>query len=112
VADTQFGTFTIRSSVDGFASDLGSYTQSRTAGVTWSTTSPVVDLDSVVFEGLSSVEFRIYLTDATSGNDFYLRMDNVVLDGSVLVVPEPSVLSMGAVAAVVLILLRRRRQSV
>lgn len=107
------GTYTVRSSVDGFVADLASYTMTRQLNAaTFVTTSPAVDLSAPAFANLSSIEFRIYLSD-NAGTNSYLRMDNVVLNGSVGVIPEPSSVSLLAGAGALLLgaLQRKRRQS-
>lgn len=71
-----------------------------------------IDLTGAAFQGLASIEFRIYFDDrinnSSSASDVFI--DNVVLSGSVSSVPEPStyglalgVLALGIAAA------RRRR---
>lgn len=88
---SQSATFAVCSSIDGFSSNLGSYTALRQTSATFTTTSPPVDLSSAAFSNLSNVEFRLYLTDTTSSNTSYLRMDNITLNGTVAAVPEPRV---------------------
>lgn len=96
--------YVVRSSVDAFAANL--------AAANFATLHPVysptsVDLTSSVFQAVSSpVTFRIYTyTPATSPAAVY---DNLVINGDVIVVPEPS-------AAISLLLgslcLARRRRS-
>ena len=54
------------------------------------------------------IEFRIYLSDTSNSNGYVHRIDNVTLNGTVAVVPEPSttaLLGLGGLA----VLLRRKR---
>jgi len=84
--------FALRSSVDSFASTIGSIFVAPAQNTSTPTFgSHSIDLSGVVFQGLSSsIEFRIYIFDNTSGNGRYLGLDNVVLNGSLSAVPEPS----------------------
>lgn len=95
--------YEVRSSVDGFASTLG------TADVT--TVRPTlsaysVDLSDPGFDSLASpVEFRVYTYSPNANNT--VEYDNFVLDGSVALVPEPSMLATSVLA---MGLLSRRRR--
>jgi hypothetical protein len=98
----------VRSSIDGYASNIGStFTQA------WDTTTTgrSIDLSAPAFQDITTATtFRLYVYDSgvdTSSNG--LRLDNVVLNGEVLVVPEPSsTLLVGGFGS--LMLLRRRRR--
>lgn len=60
-----------------------------------------------VWDG-NDIEFRIYLIDEYNANDVIHRIDNVILNGTIAAVPEPSstaLLGLGALA----IALRRKR---
>ena len=79
----------VRSSIDGYASNIGStFTQA------WDTTTTgrSIDLSAPAFQDITTATtFRLYIFDSgvdTASNG--LRLDNVVLNGDVLVVPEPS----------------------
>jgi hypothetical protein len=95
----------VRSSIDGYASNIGStFTQA------WDTTTTdrSIDLSAPAFQDIdTATTFRFYIFDSgvdTASNG--LRLDNVVLNG--VVVPEPSsaiLLGFGS-----LMLLRRRRR--
>jgi hypothetical protein len=102
----------VKSSVDGFTdADVNVGTHAiATAGTSGSPddaglAAVSMDLSGAEFQGLSSIEFRIYQYDQTDGNDI-TRIDNVTVNGAA--VPEPAtlgVLAFGALAAV-----RRRRR--
>jgi hypothetical protein len=74
--------FFVRSSIDGYASNIGStFTQA------WSTTSSrSVDVSAPAFQGIdTAITFRIYIFDSgidTASNG--ARLDNVVLNGHVV----------------------------
>ncbi len=107
---SQSATFTLRSSVDGFTSNLGVYTRARTSTVVFETTAPAISLATLP-TGLGQIEFRIYLTDTTSSSTSYLRMDNFVLEGTVTAVPEPGLLGVGLASGLLLMGRRLRRQT-
>jgi len=79
--------FFIRSSVDMFATDIFFGNQA----ITQTVANQNIDLTASSFDGLSSIEFRIFFDDrqsnANGSNGTFV--DNVVVNGTV-VVPEPS----------------------
>lgn len=107
----------IFSSVDGFV-DAGDILGSEVIQTTVDNNSLqypggspglTVDLSaySYVWSG-GEIEFRIYLADNTNSSAYVHRIDNVTLNGTVAVVPEPSstaLLGLGGLA----VLLRRKR---
>ncbi|MGB2351812.1 MAG: PEP-CTERM sorting domain-containing protein [Akkermansiaceae bacterium] len=107
----------IFSSADGFvdAGDiLGDLTNTATVSnnsVQYPGGSPNLTVDLSTFDYVWSggeIEFRIYLSDTTNSNGYIHRIDNVTLNGTVAVVPEPSstaLLGLGGLA----VLLRRKR---
>jgi hypothetical protein len=106
---TPIASFAIRSSVDNFGSDLTVVSQSMTT--TPSFLPQTIDLSSPSFQNLTTpITFRVYLYGAVNGARRY-AVDNVVLNGAIVVVPEPAsyALLFGSVGAVVL--LRRRSRS-
>ncbi len=96
--------WTVRSSVDGYAADLG--------GADFASVYPVfsphsVDLSGAAFQGLrGEVSFRVY--SYTPGSNPAGAYDNLRFDGDVLVVPEPA--TAVAVALGGLVLGGRRRR--
>jgi hypothetical protein len=107
----------IFSSVDGFV-DAGDILTSRTNSTTvtdnsvqfpGSSPNMTVDLSAYnyVWSG-GEIEFRIYLADDTNNGAYVHRIDDVTLNGTVAVVPEPSstvLLGLGGLA----VLMRRKR---
>lgn len=101
------GAFFVRSSLDGYSTNLASFTQPYdpmnfvARGVALS--------DSSFKDIRSAVTFRIYVYETGSGSSSAfdgLRVDNVVLNGEVTLVPEP--MSLGLVGLAGLGLLARR----
>lgn len=101
---TQSATFGIRTSVNGFASDVGTINAMRqnTSGssVVWSSTS--VDFSAASFDSLTTIEIRIYLADSGTLTNSFVRLDNVTLNGASVAVPEPRVWMLCGVGAVVM----------
>ncbi len=90
--------FAFRSSLDGFAGDVGSPTATGTT----------IDLSALAFQGITeSIEFRLYGWGATNvGGTF--SVNDFTFNGDVYAIPEPSralLISLGALGLV----LRRRR---
>lgn len=108
----------VLSSFDGFATpglNLGNfsiagsgYTNGDTAAVARS-----IDLSSIAqFQGLTSnVDFRFYFYDNSSATDRTHRLDNIVLNGTVTPVPEPSSQALVIVAIGAVTLVRYRRKA-
>jgi hypothetical protein len=84
-------TFFLRSSVDGFAATLDTVTRTNQFP-----TGRTIDLTGPSFQNLATATtFRVYLYDGgNNSTDDAGRVDSVVLNGTVAVVPEPSVLSL------------------
>jgi PEP-CTERM motif len=85
------GNFSIRSSIDSFASDIGS--TATTSSTTFSNAS--ISLSAAQYQNLTSaVTFRIYIFDDKPGPEETDLLDNVTLNGTVAAVPEPSTWAM------------------
>ncbi|HEV7300764.1 MAG TPA: PEP-CTERM sorting domain-containing protein [Tepidisphaeraceae bacterium] len=100
--------FFVRSSVDAFASDIASFSQS--AGIANASVQRDVQLTAAAFQGLTTAtEFRIYFYETVSSTESSdaFRVDNVVLNGTVAAVPEPASLGIAMIGG--LALLARRR---
>ena len=70
-----------------------------------------IDLSGAAYQGISSVTFRFYGWDTTSGSGItYIRSltgDDLVINGTVAAVPEPSAALFGAIGALAFLLRRR-----
>ena len=81
----------VRSSLDGFASDL-TLDSSTIASSSTGFTTHTVDLSSADFDSVNSVEFRIYFdnrqADGNGGSG--TSFDNIIVNGEFTQVPEPS----------------------
>lgn len=99
------GNFFVRSSVDSFAANVGS--TATTSGSIFSTVT--ISLSASQFQNLTSaVTFRIYIYDNKSGNMSDL-LDNVIVNGDLLAVPEPSTWAMMGLGAGLLGAIQRFR---
>ena len=107
---TNTGSIFLRSSVDGFASDVGNigaltYFGNNLANNPYNR--HTVDLSTFAdVEG--AITFRLYVYQTGKGGNV-TRFDNLTLNGDVTAVPEPST---GAVAAFGMLLLLNRRRRV
>jgi hypothetical protein len=89
---TDAGTFSysVFSSVDSYTTALGTYSLG-TANV-WTTRN--ISLSGATYDNLSSVTFRIVMSDNSSANSRDLLFDNITLDG-LTAVPEKSTVAAG-----------------
>lgn len=106
----QNATFSLRSSVDGYAADIASFTTASVDGNTLPTAgnlgSGAIDLSAAGYQNLSTITFRLFLGDDGINNTNYtLRMDELNLQGTASAVPEPSTafLIFGSIGALLLI---------
>lgn len=99
-AGTDFtSNFIVRSSLDGFASNLGTGVYSRTTSSTSATFSTAnIDLSGAEFQNLTGpITFKIFEFDASTNSQDIARLDNVVVNGTT--VPEPTGLVVLGLAA-------------
>lgn len=109
---TESGTWTLRSSVDGFAADIASFSKAAVFGQNngWVSTGSV-SLTSSAYQNLGPVEFRIFLTDNATSSTWSMRIDNVLLDGAVVTaIPEPASVALLAGGAILGVAASRRRR--
>lgn len=108
---TNVGSWTYRSSLDSFASDISGGVFSSTVQLQSSFTwlNGTVDLSGAQFQNLTTpIEFRIYVTDNGNTTTRTLRNDNFILNGAVVSVPEPSTKALLGLATVLLSIVVRR----
>ena len=89
----------VRSSVDSFASNVGATSTVASITDTSGGTDVTISLADAAFQGITDpVTFRLYLYHpvATLPTQEFHRLDNVVLNGAVVPVPEPSTLVLAA----------------
>ena len=68
-----------------------------------------ISLGGAQFQDLTgTVEFRLYIADNTGGNDYIHRIDNIGLNGTVSVIPEPATMGLLGIGGLVTMALRRR----
>ncbi len=117
VTTSDSATFEVRSSLDGFSSTVGSFTQfaqdTTSAAIVWSGAS--VGLTASTYQNLNTITFRIVYSDTSTSSSAILRFDNITLSGisdaSTASIPEPSssALLMGAGGLLLVVGGRRRR---
>jgi hypothetical protein len=105
IGSTSTGYVTARSSVDNYASNLGTASGPMTTGN--SSVITTVDLSSISgFEDLTSVTFRFYVYHEYTGGQANRRIG--VDDIQVSVIPEPGMLALGFIIFGAVCLFRRR----
>jgi len=102
--------YAVRSSVDSFASNI--VYANEAIGQT--VAGQDVGLTGSGYEGLTSVEFRIYFDDRSnnSSSSSETFLDNVTLNGTVIAVPEPDIFAMLAGCVGVWIVAGKARRTV
>lgn len=106
--------FVVRSSLDGFASNIGStFTQaySQQTAPPYSGAARTVTFSGSLYEDITSdVTFRIYVYDDSSSSGKYVRLNDVVLNGAVSAIPEPGTFACVAAAGLSLAMGARLRR--
>lgn len=104
------GTFFVRSSVDGYGSNLASYTM----GDVTTTVARDVTLSAAAFQNLAGpTEFRVYIFKTSTSTTSFdgMRVDSVVLNGDVAAaVPEPTSCAMVTMLTASALLARRQHR--
>ena len=68
-----------------------------------------ISLAGAQFQNITtSAEFRLYLADNTGSADYIHRLDNITLNGTVSVIPEPATMGLLGIGGLVTMALRRR----
>lgn len=101
------GNVYLRSSLDGFSTNLNVYSMSGLS--TTLSTQTAVNLNPATFSNLTeAVTFRLYFADNSSATTtgVVFRVDNVILNGDVI--PEPTSSALAALGVVALASRRRR----
>ncbi|MBV9008127.1 MAG: PEP-CTERM sorting domain-containing protein [Verrucomicrobia bacterium] len=105
-------TYFVRSSIDNFATDVGSVPASAGKGKTTAFTTANIDLTASQFQNLSSaVTFRIYIYDNSNTTTQQDLLDDVIVNGSLALVPEPSTYAMMGLGIGLLAAAQRFRRS-
>lgn len=109
---TESGTFTVRSSIDSYADNIASFDKAAVSGQNngWTSTGDI-SLSGSSYQGLTSITFRIFLSDNIATSQYAMRIDNLLLTGAaVSSVPEPSSVALiGGVVSLVAVAFRRKR---
>lgn len=99
----------LRSSIDGYAANIGS-ANSKAATASVSFVNGSFSLNTSGFQSLSGpVEFRLYLTDDSTLASDVVRLDNLMLNGTVDAIPEPSGMILGTLGLAGMVWKRRRK---
>ena len=99
--NTTMATVYLTSSLDGFADEIDSDTVAAGALESFS-----FDLSGTQFNALSSITFKLSASDDGNDNADILRLDDVVLNGTVI--PEPASLALLGLGGLMLLPRRRR----
>ncbi|HVJ46345.1 MAG TPA: hypothetical protein VM511_08170 [Luteolibacter sp.] len=98
----------VRSSLDNFATDLGSFNVTRVSTGGTNILSPEPSVNLSAFTNVSgAVEFRFYVYDDVDNGQNLTRFDNITLNATV--VPEVSGVSLVSIGSLLIGLRRRRR---
>jgi hypothetical protein len=102
------GTATLRSSADGFTSNLGTTTLQQTTNNTFAWSVNTYAITAPALQNITGpVEFRLYFHDDRSDYPSIHRLDNFIVRGELIPIPEPAGLSLMGLASV--LLLRRSK---
>lgn len=105
------GNFFLRSSVDTFTTTIGSGSTTNTVTGNGSYAPFTISLSGASFQNLTTATtFRIYSYGATDDKRELIH-DNVILNGSVNVIPEPATLGLLSVGGLLLAARRRRSET-
>lgn len=103
--------FAVLTDVDTFASYVALEDQAAGTGLlTDADAAQSVDLSAAAYQGLSDITFRIVFDDrqANSGGASASIIDNIIVNGTVVPIPEPSSTALLGLGGLALILRRRK----
>ena len=116
---TQNVTFALFSSATGFsiANQISAftYTEDSDGNVSTGSTDAFVNtgtitLPAATFANIGATEFRIYVSDGGStSTSLFAKVDNVILNGTTVAIPEPSTYAMMGLGAALLVGVQRFR---
>ncbi len=99
-------TIALRSSLDNYTNDIGTVTTNSATAST-----RTFDLTALSLQNLqNTTTFRLFFSDNSTNVDRNIRVDNVTLNATVALVPEPTS-TMAIVAGAGLLALRRRARA-
>lgn len=102
-------TYALRSSIGSYQTDVGTpFAENHVVTSSPAFTAREIDLSASQYQNLSTITFRIYLSDNSTSTSRYVSLDDVTLEGTIAPIPEPSssVLLFGTIGGM---MLRRRR---
>ncbi len=109
--DGEVFTVHLRSSLDSYANDIATVTQSGDSAITTVETSESIDLSGAAFQNLAgTTTFRLYMVsniDESRAQSQFVRISpNVVLNGTII--PEPGSIALAGLGSLMLLPRRRR----
>ncbi len=114
-ASPQAGTVFVRSSLDGYTTTLGSYTDNNVdtnpANSPFGTPDLNIDLSSIsAYQNVAGpVSFRVYFYELSgAGASVIHRLEDVTINGSAALIPEPASMALLALSGGMLLLNRKR----
>ena len=109
--NTQPRGFGIRTSVDTFGAAVGSVTEAANTGTASVFVNREVDLSGASLQGITGpVTLRITVFDNASVSSNSDRFDNITVNGTATLIPEPGTTTLAAVAGALALAARRRKR--
>lgn len=111
---TYTANFVVRSSLDGYSSNIATISDGPSSSSTSDYTQQTINLSGAAFQNVATpITFRIYLYHtgpSATNSQAITRSDTYVLNGTVSAVPEPSTAALAG-AGLALVGLRRRKHA-